>query len=70
MVSTILWYQLAQRPAGPRGDTSAEGECECLHAGIKKLDLKLSVDDRLQLSRQQIQPLLAYGSLRNQLMHV
>ena len=39
-------------------DPSAERESERFHAGIEKLDLELSIDDRSRLSNQLIQPLL------------
>jgi hypothetical protein len=40
------------------GDPSAEREGERFHAGIEKLDLELSIDDRFRLSNQLIQALV------------
>ena len=46
-----------------RGDTSAEREGERLHASIEELDLELSIDDRLRLSDQLIQPLFDHRAV-------
>ena len=44
-------------------DTSAERERERLDAGVDEVDGEGSIDDRLRLSRQLIQPLLAQRSV-------
>ena len=48
---------------------SAEREGERLHASIEELDLELSIDDRLRLADQLIQPLFDNGAVAA-LVHV
>ena len=42
---------------------SAERERKGLHARIEKLDLELSIDDRIRLSYQLVQPRFGYGAV-------
>ena len=48
---------------------SAEREGQRLHASIEELDLELSIDDRLRLADQLIQPLFDNGAVAA-LVHV
>ena len=57
------------RPLHCLRPASAERERERLHAGIEELDLELSIDDRLRLSDQLIQPLFDHRAVAA-LVHV